>query len=324
MQTSWKESIREQRAALLEQLVSPLLSLARLCETVFPQRDAINRILEAEFERIPNCMYLYVTDLAGVQLSDNMGRGGHLDEQQYGRDRSARPYMKEAREDRDFVLSEAYISLSAHRPSVTALQTLYQYDKLVGYLGADFDLRDLPATEDLYVEPGVWQQIKGDPAIRGTVFQQTRVDSALDKEIDQAMSILEELIVERGLFQFVLHFSSSRATIWVVDDPYRYRILQSDALTDPDVCLAYPRRGYPADAEIPAERIGSLLRGLRALRFADDTIYLRSASLNIFNGLISLTFSCDGSHYMPYSEFLDKDARFWFGEEGLTPDATGF
>ena len=315
MQTSWKESIREQRAALLDQLVTPLLLLARACETVMPQREAVTRALEEGFSSIPYCTYLYVVDLEGIQLSDNICSSGRLTEH-FGRDRSARPYMKEVRENRDFVLSDAYISLSAHRPSVTALQTLYHDGKPAGYLGADFDLRNLPTIDDLYVEPGVWQQIKGDPAIRGTVFQQTRVESALDQEIDQAMSILEELIVERGMFQCVLHFSSSRATIWVVDDPYRYRILQSDALSDPDICLAYPRRDYPPDAEIPAEKVGSVLRGLQTLRFADDTIYLRSASLNIFNGLISLTFSCDGSHYMPYSEFLDKDATFWFGATG--------
>jgi hypothetical protein len=222
--------------------------------------------------------------------------------------------LKEVRPDPSLVLSGAYISLSKHRPSITALQTLFRDGEAIGYLGADFDLRDLPTQGDLYIEPGQWQQIKGDPAIRGTVFQQTRVESVLDSAIDQALSILEELIVERGMFQCVLHFSSSRATIWVVDDPFRYRILHSDALADPNICLAYPRRPYPQDADIPSERIGSILRGLRALRFADDTIYLRSASLNIFNGLISLTFSCDGSHYMPYAEFLDKDAAFWFGE----------
>ena len=70
------------------------------------------------------------------------------------------------------------------------------------------------------------------------------------------------------------------------------------------------------DAEIPADKVGPVLRGLQALRFADDTIYLRAASLNIFNGLISLTFSCDGTHYMPYSEFLDKETAFWFGDTG--------
>jgi len=25
-----------------------------------------------------------------------------------------------------------------------------------------------------------------------------------------------------------------------------------------------------------------------------------------------VTFSCDGSHYMPHDEFLAKDTSFWF------------
>jgi hypothetical protein len=37
------------------------------------------------------------------------------------------------------------------------------------------------------------------------------------------------------------------------------------------------------------------------------------SSINILNGMISLTFSCDGSHYMRYDEFLAKDTVFWFG-----------
>ncbi len=310
--SSWKESISKQRSSLFELLVNPLRRVAAECQKAWSEREALTRVLLDQFDSIPNCTYLYVVGLDGIQLSDNVGREGRMPEH-FGRDRSPRPYMKEARPDQDFVLSEAYISLSARRPSITALQTLYREGEPVGYLGADFDLRDLPTQGDLYVERGEWQQIKGDPAIRGTVFQQTRVESVFDAHIDQAMSILEELIVERGMFQGVIHFSSSRVTVWVVDDPFRYRILQSDALSDPDICLAYPRRSYPEDAEIPANKIGSILRGLKALRFADDTIYLRAASINIFNGLISLTFSCDGSHYMRYSEFLEKDAGFWFG-----------
>jgi len=310
--SSWKESIRKQRSSLFEQLVNPMRRVAAECQKAWPDREALTRVLEEQFASIPNGTYLYVVDLKATQVSDNVGRDGRMPEH-FGRDRAPRPYMKEASPKQDFVLSEAYISLSAHRPSITALQTLYREGEPVGYLGADFDLRDLPTQGDLYVEHGEWQQIKGDPAIRGTVFQQTRVDSVFDKKIDQAIAILEELIVERGMFQGVIHFSSSRVTVWVVDDPFRYRILQSDALSDPDICLAYPPRPYPQDAEIPADKIGSVLRGLKALRFADDTIYLRVASINIFNGLISLTFSCDGSHYMPYYEFLEKDAGFWFG-----------
>jgi hypothetical protein len=313
--TSWKDSIREQRSLVFELLLNPVRQLAGECQKAWPDRDVLTEALLAGFDSIPYCTYLYVVDTHGIQLSDNVSRDGRLPEH-FGRDRSPRPYMKEAGPGQDFVLSEAYISLSAHRPSITALQTLYRGGEPVGYLGVDLDLRNLPTSGDLYVEPGEWHQIKGDPAIRGTVFQQTRVESTLDRNIDQAVSILEELIVERGMFQCVLHFSSSRATVWVVDDPYRYRILQSDALSDPGICLAYPRRPYPVDAEIPADRIGAVLQGLKVLRFADDTIYLRAASINIFNGLISLTFSCDGSHYMPHPEFLEKDTAFWFGSGG--------
>ncbi|MBL1277565.1 MAG: PDC sensor domain-containing protein [Ectothiorhodospiraceae bacterium] len=313
MFTSWKDSIREQRATVFELLEEPVKEAARDCEEAWPERGSLTDVLLSHFDAIPYCTYLYVVDMQFKQISDNVGSTGRITEH-YGRDRSPRPYMKEVRPDRDYVLSDAYISLSAHRPSLTAIRTLYQDGKAVGYLGTDLDLRNVPAKGELYVEPNQWQQIKGDPAIRGTVFQQTRVDSLLDKNIDQFVSILDELIVSRGVFQSVLHFSSSRATVWTMEDPYRYRILQSDAFLDPDVCLAYPRRNYPKDAEIPCENISDILRGLKTLRFADDTIYLRSASLNIFNGLVSLTFSCDGSHYMPYAEFLDKDSAFWFGE----------
>ncbi|MCW9057570.1 MAG: hypothetical protein OQL11_01660 [Gammaproteobacteria bacterium] len=51
---------------------------------------------------------------------------------------------------------------------------------------------------------------------------------------------------------------------------------------------------------------------MRYLREVDPNIYLRMASINLFNGLISLTFPCDGSHYMPHGEFLLKDRSFWF------------
>ena len=131
--------------------------------------------------------------------------------------------------------------------------------------------------------------------------------------MDPACAILHELITERGLFQAVIHFSSSRATVWFMDDPYRYRIFDHEVLSDPDICLLYPRHVYPDDAVIPQDRVSDVLNGMRQLRTADETLYLRSSSINIFNGLISLTFSCDGTHYMSWQEFLDKDMSFWVG-----------
>ena len=57
----------------------------------------------------------------------------------------------------------------------------------------------------------------------------------------------------------------------------------------------------------------AILQTFRDLRFMDETLYLRSGTLNIFNGIVGLTFSCDGSHYMPWTEFLDKRVDFWLG-----------
>jgi hypothetical protein len=221
--------------------------------------------------------------------------------------------MREAVPSWGFLLSEAYLSLRANRPSITALQVVHRGDQVLGYVGVDFDLRDLPVTGERFEESGEWRQIKGDPAIRSGVFLQHRIESPMDRKIDVACAIIEELITERGMFQTVIHFSSSRATAWFMSDPYRYRMLDADALGRPDVCLLYPAHGYPDDALIPSDRIASIMRAMKKLRLTDETFYLRSASINIFNGMISLTFSCDGSHYMSWQEFLDKDESFWFG-----------
>jgi len=312
MKDTWKKAIHQQRIILAELLSKPLARLAGQCAGAWGQREALDNILTDGFRGVPHCLFLYALDTRGIQISDNVSIGGLLPEH-FGRDRSKRPYMREAVPSWGFLLSDAYLSLRSSRPSLTALQVVRRDNEVLGYIGADFDLRDLPVTAELIEESGEWRQIKGDPAIRGTVFQQCRVDSLMDKHMDVACAILEELLTERGMFQGVIHFSSSRATIWLVDDPFRYRILDHEALDDPDVCLLYPHCDYPADALIPKQRIADIIQGMRKLRTADETLYLRSASINIFNGMISLTFSCDGTHYMSWQEFLDKDMSFWLG-----------
>jgi hypothetical protein len=215
-----------------------------------------------------------------------------------------------------FLLSDAYLSLRSQRPSLTALQVVGAEGRQLGFLGADFDLRDLPVTAALYKEPDGWRQVRGDPAIRGTLFQQCRVDSPMDGNLDQALAILEELLTQRGVFQCQIHFSSSQAIIWTLDDPYRYRILSQDALCDPDICLVYPSMPYPTDAAIPADAVTLILQRLKELRLVDENIYLRQSSINLINGMVSLTFSCDGSHYMPHTQLLDEGIAFWVGAAG--------
>ena len=309
---SWKDSIHRQREELAGLLRDPIETVAQQIMPLLDNRQKLENMLLQSFASIPYCHSLYVLDTNGVQVCDNIGCDG-LVAGYYQIDRSQRPYMNEVVPVWGFLLSDAYISLHHHRPYLTALQILRTEQGVLGYLGADFDLRDLPVTSEIYQEPESWRQVKGDPAIRGLLFEQTRVESLMDKNIDQAFVILEEMLTQRGVFQMLIHFSSSQATMWMNNDPYRYRILDVDALNDPDICLVYPSEAYPDEALIPAEHISAILETFKKLRLSDENIYLRSASINLYNGMISLTFSCDGTHYMPYEEFLQKNTEFWFG-----------
>ncbi|MFP4609679.1 MAG: PDC sensor domain-containing protein [Thiohalophilus sp.] len=309
---SWKKSIRRQRVELARALRKPIADLSRQLVPIWGDRHRLESLLTRNFSQIPHCMRLYVLGTDGIQITDNIGYGGSMPGH-YHRDRSQRPYMKEVVPAHGFLISDAYMSLSEHRPLLTALQIVRADPVALGFLGIDFDLRDLPATAGLFRQSAEWRQIKGDPAIRRLVFQQSRVESPLDKNMDQVMSILEELLTQNGIFQVQIHFASSQAIIWLTLDPYRYRLLDIDALTDPDICLAYPHESYPSLAQVQPDQIARILDTFKALRTTDNTFYLRQASINIFSGMISVTFSCDGTHYMRYDEFLEKSIAFWFG-----------
>ncbi|MCU0834972.1 MAG: PDC sensor domain-containing protein [Chromatiaceae bacterium] len=303
-------SVARQRTALYNLLVEPLAFLAARCAACWPHRQRLDAVLSSGLRTVPHCRFLYALDSDGIQISDNVAAEG-LIASDFGRDRSERPYLQKPIPPGGLLLSEAYISLRAGRPSLTAIQWVQNGGRHLGYLGADFDLRSLPLTRKLYPEPDHWQQIKGDPAIRGSLFEQQRVDSLMDQNIDSVLPVVEELVTESGVFHTKLHFSSSRATIWLVADPFCYRILAYEALVDPDICLAYPHHPYPEKALIPKDAVRPILDGFRRLRFADDVIYLRSGSLNLFNGMVGLNFSCDGSHYLRFDQFLAQDSPFW-------------
>jgi hypothetical protein len=313
MSQTLKAIVAQQRLLLQGRLAVSLGRLVAPCRAVWPDPARLEQILVTALAGLPSCKYLYVLDQEARQITVNISPQGRLPEH-LGRDRRARPYLAEALAGARFSISPVYISRNARRPSLTAIQRIEDPEGgLLGFLGADFDLRELPLTRELYQQPEQWVQLKGDPAIRGGLFNQERVESLMDQRIDEILDLLVELIAAHGVFHGKLHFSSSRATLWVADDPFRYRILDYEDLADPGTCLAYPRHPYPKEAALPLERVSEVFRTFKALRLMDETIYLRSGSLNIYNGIVGLTFSCDGSHYMPWDEFLDKSLGFWLG-----------
>jgi len=316
MDPELQRQVAQQRALLNETLRPQTVKLAIRCRPLLGDRDALERVLEEAMRTLPYCKYLYVLDAEGRQITSNITRND-IQPDQYGRDRSGRPYMQGVDDsENDFSLSNAYISRNKRRPTLTVVQQIRSRDgEIAGYLGIDYDLRELPHVERLHEAEQRWTQAKGDPSIRSNVFSQSRVESLLDSRVDEIIALLVELMSCHGVFHGKLHFSSSRATIWTMDNPYSYRILDFESLIDPDICLAYPRREYPEMAVVPVDRIAPIFSILRELRFSDETIYLRAGSLNLCNGMVSLNFSCDGSHYIPYDEFLGKNLEFWFGQD---------
>lgn len=311
--SSLQESIHRQREALTALLGGPMHDLATRCAAMIRNRAALESLLAETLTRVAYCKHLYVMDADGRQITDNITRDGP-DPAHFGRNRASRPYMQGIIGSTDFKLSDAYISRNKKRPSLTAIQVIRSADgSRVGFLGADFDLRELPLTGGIYREPDNWRQIKGDPAIRAGLFMQQRVQSNMDEHLGEVLALMNELMIEHGVFHGKFHFSSSRATVWLVDDPYSYRILGIDELLDPAICLAFPRQPYTSRAIVPPEQIMPVFELFRQLRFADENIYLRSGSLNLCNGMVGLTFSCDGSHYMRFDEFLSKKTDFWLG-----------
>lgn len=149
-----------------------------------------------------------------------------------------------------------------------------------------------------------WLQIRGDPSARQFVFEQTRVPNEFDKRLDEVLACVEVLILGHGVFHAKVHFSTGQVTLWMLNDPLRYRVHVKEEFLDPDICLAYPRLPYTEEALVPTPEIPKVLAEFKRLRMQDNHIYLRSASLNVVNGLVGLNFSCDGSHYLNYAEFL--------------------
>ena len=314
----WLEkSISKQRSFIEGLLLDPLNQLATLCSQNWDNRIALDEVLKNYLQGKTDhrCRLLYVIDKQGVQYSSNIS-DAIVDDTIIGQNLSHRPYLDSLENDDGLrlVLSDVYIDKQTRKPCITALHVVRRNDETVGYIAADFGLKDLPLKNVNEVRAHEWRQIKGDPSIRGTLFQQTRASSSMDEHLDEVLDVVESLMTEQGIFHVKLHFSSSRATLWSYSDPFRYRLHVLDEIINPTVCLVYEKTAYPENAITTPGMVRQVLRAFKLLRKVDETIYLRAASLNIMNGLVGLNFSCDGSHYMSADEFLEKDMSFWLGK----------
>ena len=155
--------------------------------------------------------------------------------------------------------------------------------------------------------PHKWLQIKGDPSVRAFLFQQSRVESLFDGNIDRIHEIVNVLLTRKGAFHLKLHYSSSQLTCWFADDAYRYRVYVKEEVLEPGFIERFRDCGVDHLQPLVDDRdINMVLREFRRLRTTDETIYLRNGSINRINGMIGMSFSCDGAHYIDHKTFFEK------------------
>jgi hypothetical protein len=159
--------------------------------------------------------------------------------------------------------------------------------------------------------PDKWLQIKGDPSIRAFVFEQSRVEGAFDADLDRVHLIAHTLLTTKGAFHVKLHYSSGQLTCWFVDDVYRYRVYVKEEVLAPDFLDQFRDCGMRhLQPLIQGDEVYEVLNEFKRLRLTDKNIYMRNGSINRINGMIGMTFSCDGSHYIDHKTFFRQLENF--------------
>src|SRR3989344_5997451 len=239
--SSIQQAILAKKAALAEVVSEPMAKLGERCVEIWPDANTLDRLLHEAIGTIPHCHLLYAWDIDGIEVSSMVQASG-IDPSWRGRDLSQRPYLKNHLPFKGVMLSSVYMSQYVPKQCITALQAVSKDNRLLGFIAADFALADLIQDKRLSPPPMRWQQFRGDPAVRGTVFMQVR-------------DLIHRLMSHHGVFHSKIHFSSGRCSLWLFDDPYNYRLHNIEEIINPDICLAYPVCPYPANAKVSPEQI---------------------------------------------------------------------
>ncbi|CAC9544620.1 hypothetical protein [uncultured Gammaproteobacteria bacterium] len=299
--------IVKQKDFLTDQLGEGLMQLTQACDDCLENThsfEKLNELLFLYMRHHQHANLVYVIDSLGAQISANITKE-NIDTEFQGQDLSNRPFFSAIDDEHPIYISDAYISTATLKPCISVVHTICHADKIIGMLVFDLDLEKLPLPkQDLDLDE--WRQIKGDPEIRSNLFNQVRASSAMDQSVDMVHDIAVELMCELGIFHLKLHYASSRATIWNYDNPYNYHVHVLDEITSPNIFLLYPKKSYPQAAKVTQEQVKDVFDKFKHMRFMDENLYLKTGSLNIMNGTVGLSFSCDGNHYLSINDFLDN------------------
>ncbi|GMR08892.1 MAG: hypothetical protein BMS9Abin26_1901 [Gammaproteobacteria bacterium] len=187
--------------------------------------------------------------------------------------------------------------------------------------------------------------IKGDPSLRESAFARERYQSVVDQVLPELCVSLEELLLNRCVYQIFIGFNNGEIRTSSVLDPFREELHPVNKLVD----KAYIDRHFPlmpytekawmvkriystiADDSnfaalpahfkkifcdcydhwepMPASVISSTISRLTSLRDIPD-FYLRNITISIARDAIRMQFNCDGTHIVSaedYERFIEEN-----------------
>ena len=317
----FKESVSQKKKFLSSLVKAPLRALETQARVVWQDSDSLTALLQQDLCKLPHCQLLYAIGTDGKQVSSNVTRNG-LDSKWRGQDLSQRPYLIGNLPFKGMLLSPVYLSQRSMQPCITALQAVAEQQQLLGFIAADFHIKDLPEANVTALNRNRYQQQR--PTL---LKRQQRKTSDIDDKMEYLIHILGTLMQNHGIFQTQILFDSGICVLSSLDDPLRYQIYNAQELMDPEIFLLYPKRGFDTRCNIKQESIPNTFAQFKILRDLDEDIYLRSGTLNSINGQIGLSFSCDGTHFMNAEDFLNRELTSWLSPasddaivENVTPN----
>ena len=281
--------------------------------------DQLTVILQRDLCKLPHCQLLYAIGTDGKQVSCNVTRNG-VDKKWHGQDLSQRPYLIGNLPYRGMILSAVYLSQRSMQPCITAIQAVTDGQQLLGFIAADFHIKDLPEANVTALNRNRYQ-----PPFLANSKQRLRKPSDIDENIDYLIYALSTLMQEHGIFQTQVLFDSGICVLSSLEDPLRYQIFNTQELIDPEMLLLYPKQEFDQRSSINQELIPNIYAQFKALRELDENMYLRSGTLNCINGQVGLSFSSDGTHFMRADQFLNQELTTWLtpaSEDAIVENAT--
>jgi CRP-like cAMP-binding protein len=187
--------------------------------------------------------------------------------------------------------------------------------------------------------------IKGDPSLRETTFTRERYESVVDKVLPLLGPNLEDLLLNRCVYQIFVAFNSGEVRTSSIFEPFGEEIHQANKLVD----RAYIQRHFPVVGyeekvmmlkrlyraiagdplfdslpehfkkifssyyenwkPVTPEEITNTISQLTALRSIPN-YYLRNFTMSVTRDAIRMQFNCDGTHIVSaedYQRFLEEN-----------------